>query len=203
MQHHAQMTRLVLPGMKARKRGAVVNIGSAAATVAPSGPLYAVYAGTKVSSAAGCRALSQPHKCHFTPQQPQLSLLGMPALSIVDTHTFPDHGRPGEGCTRLLQGDPTACNDVLHILPCPLHPRACELCADCPAFAPSLTVFVASAPPGVCGHVQQEPGSGVQAARHQRAQPGAAHRLIPPLNCFLPSPNVSLLGHAACLRQSP
>lgn len=43
-----QMTRIVLPGMKERKKGAVVNIGSAAATVAPSGPLYAVYAGTKV-----------------------------------------------------------------------------------------------------------------------------------------------------------
>jgi 17beta-estradiol 17-dehydrogenase / very-long-chain 3-oxoacyl-CoA reductase len=40
-----QMTRIVLPGMKQRRRGAVVCIGSAAATVAPSGPLYAVYAG--------------------------------------------------------------------------------------------------------------------------------------------------------------
>ena len=46
------MTRLVLPGMKARKRGAIVNIGSAAATVAPSGPLYAVYAGTKARAAS-------------------------------------------------------------------------------------------------------------------------------------------------------
>ena len=44
------MTRLVLPGMKERQRGAIVNIGSAAATVAPSGPLYAVYAGTKVGT---------------------------------------------------------------------------------------------------------------------------------------------------------
>lgn len=44
-----QVTRIVLPGMKERKRGAIVNIGSAAATVAPSGPLYAVYAGTKVT----------------------------------------------------------------------------------------------------------------------------------------------------------
>jgi short-subunit dehydrogenase len=47
------MTRIVLPGMKERKKGAIVNIGSAAATVAPSGPLYAVYAGTKVGRAAG------------------------------------------------------------------------------------------------------------------------------------------------------
>ena len=42
------MTRLVLPGMKARKRCAIVNIGSAVATIAPSGPLYTVYAATKV-----------------------------------------------------------------------------------------------------------------------------------------------------------
>jgi hypothetical protein len=42
------MTRIVIPGMKTRKKGAIVNIGSAAATVAPSGPLYAIYAGTKV-----------------------------------------------------------------------------------------------------------------------------------------------------------
>lgn len=50
-----QVTRIVLPGMKTRKRSAIVNIGSAAATIAPSGPLYAVYAGTKVS-----------HDCTFT-----------------------------------------------------------------------------------------------------------------------------------------
>lgn len=42
-----KMTRIVIPGMKTRKKGAIVNIGSAAATVAPSGPLYAIYAGTK------------------------------------------------------------------------------------------------------------------------------------------------------------
>ena len=41
------MTRTVLPGMLARKRGAIINIGSAAATVLPSEPLYAVYAATK------------------------------------------------------------------------------------------------------------------------------------------------------------
>ena len=41
------MTHIVLGGMKARRSGAIVCIGSAAATVAPSGPLYAVYAGTK------------------------------------------------------------------------------------------------------------------------------------------------------------
>ena len=51
------MTKAVLPGMKARRRGAVVCIGSAAATVAPSGPLYAVYAGTKAYVDMFCRSL--------------------------------------------------------------------------------------------------------------------------------------------------
>ena len=61
------MTRIVLPGMKQRKRGAIVNIGSAAATVAPSGPLYAVYAGTKVS-------FSTRHPLHLLPIRPRQSL---------------------------------------------------------------------------------------------------------------------------------
>ena len=44
-----QMTQMILPSMKSRSQSsAIINIGSAAATVAPSGPLYAVYAGTKV-----------------------------------------------------------------------------------------------------------------------------------------------------------
>lgn len=34
-------------GMLSRKRGAILNIGSAAATVLPADPLYSVYAATK------------------------------------------------------------------------------------------------------------------------------------------------------------
>lgn len=41
------VTRAVLPGMLRRKRGAIVNIGSGAAIVVPSHPLFAVYAATK------------------------------------------------------------------------------------------------------------------------------------------------------------
>lgn len=43
-----QMCHLVLPGMKARKQGAIVNIGSGHGSVLPAGPLYAVYAASKV-----------------------------------------------------------------------------------------------------------------------------------------------------------
>ncbi|PIN17796.1 17 beta-hydroxysteroid dehydrogenase type 3, HSD17B3 [Handroanthus impetiginosus] len=42
-----KVTQAVLPGMVARKRGAIVNIGSGSATVIPSDPLYSVYSATK------------------------------------------------------------------------------------------------------------------------------------------------------------
>ena len=42
-----RLTHLVIPQMIQRRKGAVINIGSGAATVLPSDPLYAVYAGTK------------------------------------------------------------------------------------------------------------------------------------------------------------
>lgn len=42
-----KVTQAVLTGMLKRKRGAIVNLGSGAAIVIPSDPLYAVYAATK------------------------------------------------------------------------------------------------------------------------------------------------------------
>jgi 17beta-estradiol 17-dehydrogenase / very-long-chain 3-oxoacyl-CoA reductase len=42
-----RVTHAVLPAMVERKRGAIVNIGSGAASVVPSDPLYSVYAATK------------------------------------------------------------------------------------------------------------------------------------------------------------
>lgn len=42
-----KIIQAVLPGMLKRKRGAIVNIGSGAAIVIPSDPLYAIYAATK------------------------------------------------------------------------------------------------------------------------------------------------------------
>jgi 17beta-estradiol 17-dehydrogenase / very-long-chain 3-oxoacyl-CoA reductase len=42
------MCEIVYPGMKARKKGAIVNIGSGGASCLPTYPLYAVYAATKV-----------------------------------------------------------------------------------------------------------------------------------------------------------
>ena len=43
-----QMCSIAVKSMKPRKRGAIINIGSASATYLPTYPLYAVYAATKV-----------------------------------------------------------------------------------------------------------------------------------------------------------
>lgn len=50
------VSRAILPGMKARKQGMIVCVGSGASQV-PSDPLYAAYAATKAASEAFCRAL--------------------------------------------------------------------------------------------------------------------------------------------------
>ncbi|KAL5991238.1 hypothetical protein ACLOJK_012145 [Asimina triloba] len=42
-----KITKLVLPGMLQRKKGAIINIGSAASIAIPSHPLYTIYAATK------------------------------------------------------------------------------------------------------------------------------------------------------------
>lgn len=42
-----KVTQAVLPGMLKRKKGAIVNIGSGAAIIIPSDPLYSVYAASK------------------------------------------------------------------------------------------------------------------------------------------------------------
>ncbi|VVC26035.1 NAD(P)-binding domain,Short-chain dehydrogenase/reductase SDR [Cinara cedri] len=42
-----QMCRLVLPGMLARGRGLIINVGSASASIPPAAPLMALYAATK------------------------------------------------------------------------------------------------------------------------------------------------------------
>ncbi|XP_028116984.1 very-long-chain 3-oxoacyl-CoA reductase-like protein At1g24470 [Camellia sinensis] len=59
-----RVTRAVLKGMIERKRGAIVNVGSGAAIVVPSHPLYAVYAATKAYVDQFSRSLHVEYK-HF------------------------------------------------------------------------------------------------------------------------------------------
>jgi 17beta-estradiol 17-dehydrogenase / very-long-chain 3-oxoacyl-CoA reductase len=42
-----RITKAVLGGMLERKKGTIVNIGSGAAVVVPSHPLFTIYAATK------------------------------------------------------------------------------------------------------------------------------------------------------------
>ena len=61
------MCSIAVKSMKPRKRGAIVNIGSASATYLPTYPLYAVYAATKVRV---CRAIMLVGLCqpdHLAP----------------------------------------------------------------------------------------------------------------------------------------
>lgn len=50
------VTRAVFPGMKARKQGMIVCVGSSSSQL-PSDPLYSAYAATKAASEAFCRSL--------------------------------------------------------------------------------------------------------------------------------------------------
>ena len=87
--HRLQVTKAVLPGMLARKRGAIVNIGSAAATVAPSGPLYAVYAASKVWLSVCLKASDRVH--------------ARPCLNLVLLHLQALTGHPAGICGHVQQ----------------------------------------------------------------------------------------------------
>ncbi|PON91414.1 Short-chain dehydrogenase/reductase [Trema orientale] len=56
------MVLSVLPGMLKKKKGAIVNIGSASTTIVPSYPLFTVYAATKAYLAMLSRCISIEYK---------------------------------------------------------------------------------------------------------------------------------------------
>ncbi|GFP96078.1 very-long-chain 3-oxoacyl-coa reductase-like protein at1g24470 [Phtheirospermum japonicum] len=68
------VTKAVVPGMVARGRGAVVNIGSGASIVVPSHPLYAVYAATKAYVDQLSRSLYMEYKHYGIDVQCQVPL---------------------------------------------------------------------------------------------------------------------------------
>merc|ERR1712241_790809 len=78
-----KMTKFVLPGMVRRNSGAIVNIGSGAATVLPSDPLYCVYAGTKAYVDQFSKSLSVEYAKHNIDVQVQAPLFVVSKMSKI------------------------------------------------------------------------------------------------------------------------
>ncbi|CAN6170204.1 unnamed protein product [Urochloa humidicola] len=86
LQALTEVTAAVLPGMVARGRGAVVNIGSGSALALPSFPLYSVYAATKRYVSVFSKNLHIEYKSKGIDVQCQAPLL-------VDTNMISDEAK--------------------------------------------------------------------------------------------------------------
>lgn len=78
-----RIARRVVPGMVARGRGAVVNVGSGCSVVVPSFPLYAVYAASKAYVDQFSRSLSVEYKQYGVDVQCQVPLYVATKMSPV------------------------------------------------------------------------------------------------------------------------
>ncbi|CAB4264229.1 unnamed protein product [Prunus armeniaca] len=83
-----KVTQAVLPGMLQRKRGAIVNIGSGAAIVIPSDPLYAVYAATKAYIDQFSRCLYVEYKKSGIDVQCQVPLYVATKMASIRRSSF-------------------------------------------------------------------------------------------------------------------
>ncbi|XP_076889333.1 very-long-chain 3-oxoacyl-CoA reductase 1-like [Bidens hawaiensis] len=83
-----RVTQAVLPGMLKRKRGAIVNIGSGAAIVIPSDPLYAVYAATKAYIDQFSRCLYVEYKNSGIDVQCQVPLYVATKMASIKRSSF-------------------------------------------------------------------------------------------------------------------
>ncbi|KAJ6911446.1 hypothetical protein NC652_021916 [Populus alba x Populus x berolinensis] len=84
-----KVTQAVLHGMLKKKKGAIVNIGSGAAIVIPSDPLYAVYAATKAYIDQFSRCLYVEYKNSGIDVQCQVLCFSMLQCSAA-LKTYPD-----------------------------------------------------------------------------------------------------------------
>uniref|UniRef100_A0A5B7B5I2 Putative very-long-chain 3-oxoacyl-CoA reductase 1 n=1 Tax=Davidia involucrata TaxID=16924 RepID=A0A5B7B5I2_DAVIN len=82
------VTHAVLPGMLKRKKGAIVNIGSGAAIVIPSDPLYAVYAATKAYIDQFSRSLYVEYKKSGIDVQCQVPLYVATKMASIKRSSF-------------------------------------------------------------------------------------------------------------------
>ncbi|KAL8038768.1 hypothetical protein ABFX02_11G129400 [Erythranthe guttata] len=83
-----KVTQAVLPGMVERKRGAIVNIGSGAAIVIPSDPLYSVYAATKAYVDQFSRGLYVEYKKSGIDVQCQVPLYVATKMASIRRSSF-------------------------------------------------------------------------------------------------------------------
>ncbi|GAB4840515.1 Very-long-chain 3-oxoacyl-CoA reductase 1 [Ancistrocladus abbreviatus] len=83
-----RVTQAVLPSMIKRKKGAIVNIGSGAATVIPSDPLYAVYAATKAYIDQFSRSLYVEYKNMGIDVQCQVPLYVATKMASIKRSSF-------------------------------------------------------------------------------------------------------------------
>lgn len=83
-----RVTHAVLPGMIERKKGAIVNIGSGAAIVIPSDPLYAVYAATKAYVDQFSRCLFVEYKNKGIDVQCQVPLYVATKMASIRRSSF-------------------------------------------------------------------------------------------------------------------
>ncbi|WOL04157.1 hypothetical protein Cni_G12878 [Canna indica] len=83
-----KVTQAVLPGMLERKRGAIVNIGSGAAIVIPSDPLYTVYAATKAYIDQFSRCLYVEYKGKGIDVQCQVPLYVATKMASIRRSSF-------------------------------------------------------------------------------------------------------------------
>ncbi|KAL6838840.1 hypothetical protein ACP4OV_031276 [Aristida adscensionis] len=83
-----RVTHAVIPGMVERGRGAVVNIGSGAASIVPSDPLYAVYAATKAYVDQFSRSLYVEYRSKGIDVQCQVPMYVATKMASIRNPTF-------------------------------------------------------------------------------------------------------------------
>lgn len=83
-----RMTRMVLPAMLARGRGAVVNVGSASGSLYTGSPLYAVYSATKAYVDMFSRSLHLEYKSKGVSVQCQIPYFVTTKMSKIRSASF-------------------------------------------------------------------------------------------------------------------
>lgn len=96
-----KVTQAVLQGMLQRKKGAIVNIGSGAAIVIPSDPLYAVYAATKAYIDQFSRSLYVEYKSKGIDVQCQVPLYVATKMASIRRSSFFVPSAEGYACAAM------------------------------------------------------------------------------------------------------